>query len=236
MLIVWVIAKTMENPSVVDVAWPCGLVIAGFMYLCFAPINLKIILVASILLIWGLRLASHLFFSRIKKGIVDKRYLNLSKNWQIGQWIGFLFHFQLQGWLIFIVSSVFFFISSSPYFYSTDCLGIICCLTGMLGEKISDNQLLKHRQTQSNQICNAGLWYFSRHPNYFFDWLTWLGFAIFGIRAKYGWLSLLSPLTLYFIMLKVTIPITEQGSIESKKDLYLRYQQNTSKFFPWFKK
>lgn len=239
MLITWLIAQYINNPSVIDVAWPLGLVIAGFIYLYSPPLSTRNVVVGIILLIWGLRLARHLFFTRIKKGIVDKRYAALSEKWKINKSIGFLFHFQLQGWLIFAISTVFFFVSSvenANHLNALDYLAMICCVVGIVGESISDKQLLKFKQTHQKQVCDVGLWYFSRHPNCFFDWLTWFGFALFAVSAHYGWLSFISPLLIYLIMAKGTIPITEAGSIKSRGDLYIKYQKNTSMFFPWFKK
>jgi steroid 5-alpha reductase family enzyme len=84
-------------------------------------------------------------------------------------------------------------------------------------------------------VCNIGLWNYSRHPNYFFDWLTWLGFTLFGIQSNNGYLGLVSLLLLYLIFTRITGPLTERGSVQSRGQKYIDYQNQTSVFFPWFK-
>ncbi|HHS8487784.1 TPA: DUF1295 domain-containing protein, partial [Legionella anisa] len=86
------------------------------------------------------------------------------------------------------------------------------------------------------QVCNVGLWHYSRHPNYFFDLLSWIGFALFAIQSNMGYLGLLSPLMLYVIFTRMTGPMTERSSIQSRGQKYIEYQKQTSMLFPWFKK
>jgi steroid 5-alpha reductase family enzyme len=237
MLVVWAIGISIKNPAIVDVAWPVGLMISGLIYLYGQPINAKIILISLLLIVWAMRLTGYLYFTRIKKGLVDKRYLKLSQNWKIKKSLGFLLNFELQGLFIFIISGVFIFISSTSRvkFPWLDWIAIPLCLIGIIGETLSDMQLQKFKRTNKNKVCNNGLWNYSRHPNYFFDWLTWCGFACFSLQSDYGWIGLVSPLLLYLLMTKVTGPMTERGSIESRGDLYIQYQHTTSMFFPWFK-
>ncbi len=80
-----------------------------------------------------------------------------------------------------------------------------------------------------------GLWRFSRHPNYFFQWLTWVAYAIVALAAPYGWIGLLAPaLMLYLILFVTGIPPAEESSLRSRGDDYRRYQRETSPFVPWF--
>lgn len=238
MLFVWVIAKHINNPSIVDVAWPIGLSVSGFIYLFSQELHLRLFVIMLLLFIWGTRLAAYLYFSRIKKGIVDKRYLKLSENWKFAQSLRFLLNFELQGLFIFIISIPLLFAASQQHTYLNflDYCGISLCLLGILGETIADLQLQGFKKNNPGKVCNLGLWRFSRHPNYFFDWLTWCGFTCFSLQANNGWLSLSSPLLLFLIMTKITGPMTEQGSISAKGELYLDYQRKTAPFFPWFRK
>lgn len=238
MLIVWLIAKKIANPSIIDVAWPIGLMVSGLIYLFSQGEGIRLIVISSLLAIWACRLAGYLYFSRIKKGIVDARYVKLSQQWKISQSIGYLLHFQLQGLFIFIMSFVFMFAAAQDRTYLSliDYLGIILCLTGIVCETLADAQLQRFKQQNKGKVCDVGLWRLSRHPNLFFDWLTWCGFACFAIQANYGWMGLMTPLLLFLIMTKATIPITENGSIASRGNQYLQYQQTTSMFFPWFMK
>lgn len=234
MCLVWVLYKILKNPSVVDVSWSIGLMMSGLIYLLNAPSNGKIIVICMLLVIWALRLSAYLWYTRIRHGHVDKRYTKLSDNWKINKSLGFFLNFQLQGALILIISSVFFWIADVKD-YQLSLLNIAAfaiIIIGILGETLADWQLQIFRKKHKGEVCNHGLWNYSRHPNYFFDWLTWLGFAILALQAKYGYIGLLAPMMMYIIFTKMTGPMTERGSINSRGQKYLDYQKNTPMFFP----
>ena len=233
---VWIVYRVLQNPSVVDVAWPIGLMIAGLLYLRSAePMTLRIDIISVLLVIWGMRLAGYLYLSRIRKNHIDKRYQALSDTWRIAKPLGFFLNFQLQGLLIFIISISFFFASvdQPPTMSNVDFLAICITIIGIIGESIADMQLQFFKKTHQQAVCNVGLWRYSRHPNYFFDWLTWCGFALFGFHHAIGYLSVLSPVCLYIIFTRITGPMTELGSIESRGIAYKAYQKITPMFFPW---
>jgi steroid 5-alpha reductase family enzyme len=105
------------------------------------------------------------------------------------------------------------------------------------GESLADAQLraFKSDPAHKGQVCRAGLWAYSRHPNYFCEWLIWCAYALLAISAPYGWLGLLSPAIILFLLVKVTgIPPTEKQSLRSRGPAYARYQNEVSAFFPWF--
>lgn len=237
MSVVWIIYRLVKNPSIVDVSWPLGLMITGLIYLWTQPITLRITIVSSLLIIWSLRLASYLWLTRIRKRHVDKRYVQLSDNWKISKSLGFFLNFQLQAILIFIVSIVFLFIgiSQEPDFSLLDILACCVVIVGIIGESIADFQLQYFKSHHKNEVCSIGLWRYSRHPNYFFDWLTWCGFTLFSLHSAYGWIGVLSPLTLYVIFNYITGPMTERGSVKAKGQAFIAYQKKTPIFFPRFK-
>jgi len=238
MLIVWGIASLIKNPSIVDVFWSVGLTVSGLIYLFSNDLNQRIILISLILIIWGSRLAGYLLLSRILQNKTDKRYSELSENFKIKKPLGFLLNFQLQGLFIFIISFSFYFIAKEPNleFNYVDYIAILFCFVGVFGETLADKQLTYFKKQKTGTVCNIGLWNYTRHPNYFFDWLTWCGFMVFALRTEYGFIAIVSPLTLYLIMTKITGPMTEDGSIKSKGEAYLTYQKNTNMFFPWLNK
>lgn len=238
MSIMWVLYRILKNPSVVDVSWSLGLMVSGLIYLGAPPLSTRIVLIGSLLVLWALRLAFYLWYTRIRNGHVDKRYIELSTNWKISPSLGFFLNFQLQALLILIISSVFFFISKSTVTDITLTDGIAFCiiLIGVAGETLADLQLQQFKQRHPGEVCNKGLWNYSRHPNYFFDWLSWLGFALCALQSKIGYLALISPLMLYIIFTRMTGPLTEKGSMQSRGQKYIEYQKQTSMFFPWFKK
>ncbi|KTD40536.1 DUF1295 domain-containing protein [Legionella parisiensis] len=238
MSFMWGLYRVLKNPSVVDVSWSLGLMVSGLIYLSFTPFSCRTLVIGILLILWALRLAFYLWYTRIRKGHVDKRYIELSTNWKISHSLGFFINFQLQGLLILIISSVFFLISKSGLTDITmiDILALSIIVVGITGETVADFQLQRFKTQHKGEVCNKGLWNYSRHPNYFFDWLSWIGFALFAIQSNLGYLCLLSPLMLYVIFTRMTGPLTERGSIQSRGQKYIDYQKQTSMFFPWFKK
>jgi steroid 5-alpha reductase family enzyme len=118
-------------------------------------------------------------------------------------------------------------------------LGVAFWATGLLGESLADRQLARFRADPANKgkICQIGLWNYSRHPNYFFEWLVWVGYAVFALGSPWGWLGFIAPALMLHFLLNVTgIPMTEELSLKSKGDAYREYQRTTSAFVPWFKK
>lgn len=233
MLVVWIISMHYQNPSIVDLSWPIGLVISGLIYLCAQQYTYLTMMVSILLLAWGTRLAFYLWYTRIRLGKKDKRYQKLSDDWQFKS-LGFLFNFQLQGFLIFVISSVFLFIGMRTITEITwlDLIAAGLIVISIVLETVSDQQLERCKKLEQKKVCDDGLWHFSRHPNYFFDWLTWCGFTLFAIQEPYGFIGVIAPLTLYLIFTRITGPMTEQGSLESRGKAYARYQKKTNMFFP----
>lgn len=238
MSVMWGLYRLLKNPSVIDVSWSLGLMISGFIYLSMTALSLRIMVIGFLLMVWALRLAGYLWYTRIKLGHVDKRYTELSNDWKISPSVGFFINFQFQGLLILVISSVFFLTSQSDLttITSIDLIGFFIVALGIIGETVADLQLQHFKSQFKGQVCNIGLWQYSRHPNYFFDWLSWVGFAVFGIQSSMGIFAIISPLVLYIIFTQITGPLTERGSIQSRGKRYADYQQQTSFFFPWFKK
>lgn len=238
MACLWGLYRLLKNPSVVDVSWSLGLMISGLIYLALGYLNVRSIVIASLLIAWAFRLAGYLWYTRIRKGHIDKRYTELSANWKISPSLGFFLNFQLQGLLILVISSVFFLIGKSTLTHLTllDGFAFAMVLTGIFGETLADMQLQAFKKQHPGSVCNVGLWQYSRHPNYFFDWVIWVGFALFGLQSNMGYLSFISPLMLYVIFNYLTGPLTEKSSLQSRGQAYLSYQQQTPKFFPWRKK
>lgn len=235
--IVWFIYMTYRNPGVVDMFWPIGLLLAGTLYIAQVPFTISTGISASLLTIWALRLSGYIWYTRVRHFHIDKRYVAISKDWASVSF-GFFLNYQLQAILIWCVAMPFYFIAdrSMIALSSLDYFAIALSLIGIAGEMTADIQLSQFKKAHPKQVCNQGLWQYSRHPNYFFDWLTWLGFALFAIPAEYGYIALVSPILMYVIFNYVTGPITERSSIQSRGQAYLEYQQQTGMFFPQPKK
>ncbi|KTC96157.1 DUF1295 domain-containing protein [Legionella erythra] len=234
MTLVWLWYRITNNPSVVDVGWALGLTISGLVFLNVPPFSLRKGFFSILLCLWGVRLGFFLWSTRIRKGIVDKRYLTLSQDWTIAKPLGFFLNFQLQGFFILLLSLPWFFValSSDTLPNGLDYAAALLALISLGAETLADYQLQVFKRNYPGEVCNQGLWFYSRHPNYFFEWLIWLSFSLFSFSHALGWLGLISPLTLYLLMTRITGPMTEAGSLKARGQAYLDYQQNTPFFFP----
>jgi steroid 5-alpha reductase family enzyme len=235
MSLIWLWYRMTDNPSVVDVGWASGLTLSGLVYLSQQALSARTVVLGIALMLWGIRLGGYLWWTRIRRHHVDKRYTALSHSWTIKKPLGFFINFQLQGIFIFIVSISWYFISLSPEknLNLLDLTGLICFIFALSFEALADLQLQQFKKNRPGDVCNQKLWRFSRHPNCFFDWLSWCAFTIFALSSPYGVLSFISPLALYLIMVFMTIPITERESIKSRGQNYIEYQLITPKFFPF---
>jgi len=238
MLLAWVSYLLTRVGSLIDLFWALGFVVLMLLYYLFSDRDSVAGFYMLILgLVWALRLFVYLFFYRNVASVEDPRYTELSSTWKIKKSLGFLTNYLMQGFLMLVISLPFMVtFSTSIHFDLFFWLGICLSLVGVVNEAIADLQLIRFKKNKVEHkmnVCRLGWWKFSRHPNYFFDWLTWLGFSIIALSHPLGWIALLSPLALLFVFLGVTINITEQHALISRGEAYWQYQQTTSKFFPW---
>ncbi len=120
-----------------------------------------------------------------------------------------------------------------------DIAATVLLITALLGEATADRQLhqFKCRHPDPAAVCNVGLWSCSRHPNYFFEWMSWLAYPLFAIDLAgynpYGWLALLAPTLMYSLLVHVSgIPILEEHMARTRGDAFRDYQRTTPAFFP----
>jgi len=239
MLLVWGIYLCIGNTSIVDVFWSIAIASAALCYSGIGEHAQGVIWIQAVLVLWALRLSGFLFVTRIVRRKVDNRYEELASGWQMKKHLGFLLNFQFQGLLAMVIACPFLFIAKLDHVvtisdFSKIGLGII--MVAILLETLADIQLLRFARKKTAGVCAVGLWRYSRHPNYFFDWVVWLGFATLATQAKWGWFSYVSPLLLLFLMCGITIPLTEKQSLKSRGQPYADYQAATSMFFPKWRK
>lgn len=243
MLVLWFVQRAIRDAGVVDVGWSFSLGASAAIVALLADGDPgRRVLIAVLAGIWGTRLALHLLTDRVLKGEEDGRYQDLRES--IGpekiQRFFFVFY-QAQAVSVVVLALPFFLIVNDPRPFPgvLDYVGVGLWLVGVGGESLADWQLRKFKKDPDakGRTCRVGLWRYSRHPNYFFEWIIWVSYAVLALAAPLGWLGVLSPLIILFLVLKVTgIPPTEKRAIKSRGEDYRRYQQETSAFFPWFPK
>ena len=242
MLILWAIHLWIRNAAIVDVGWALGLPILAVFYAYAGPgYSARKYAIAAMAGFWGVRLATYLLFARVIGHPEEGRYVQLRAEWKTNLPLRFLFFFEFQALLDVVLSLPFLLAcldANAPLGW-TEKLGGAIWLVGMAGEALADAQLDRFKKNPANKgkTCRAGLWNYSRHPNYFFEWVIWMGYAVFAVASPWGWLAFLSPaLILYFLLGLTGIPATEAQALRSRGEEYREYQRTTSAFVPWFKK
>ncbi|MBL7994902.1 DUF1295 domain-containing protein [bacterium] len=241
MLAVWLIHIPLKNAGIVDVAWAFGLALLACLYAAMGSGDgIRKWTLGLMVAIWGLRLTLHLFV-RVIGHEEDGRYQQMRKNWTGNIALKFLGFFQFQALLNAVLAIPFLLvaINPSPGLSAFEFTGMAIWLVALAGESTADQQLktFKNNPANKGKTCRSGLWNYSRHPNYFFEWLIWVSFFVFGLGSPYGWVGIIGPALMLYFLFKVTgIPATEAQALRTKGDDYKEYQRTTSAFFPWFKK
>jgi steroid 5-alpha reductase family enzyme len=242
MTVLWLIEVARNDASVVDVGWSAGLgVLAIFFAITSDGDPPRRWLVGVLAALWSFRLAGYLLFNRVIGKEEDGRYQNLRKRWGGRAHFYFFFFFQAQALLdvLFGIPLLIAMTAPRPDLDPWDFAGAAVLLVAVFGEMIADGQLARFRRDPGNRgkVCDVGLWRYSRHPNYFFEWLHWWAYVLFAVGHAYWWGTLFAPaLMLYFLFYVTGIPATEAHALRSRGDAYRRYQRTTSVFIPWFPK
>ena len=244
-LIGWGISIGIDNHTFVDVAWGINhVVFAGlsctnsFTDLSALKSNPRNMVGMFLISLWFARLSGFLFKERIFKRHVDPRYDEMAKTRKINNNVHTFIQFQLQGFMsLFTGFSInYLFINSSTALGPLGIIGVITCIIGLIGEATADKQLqnFKNTNTIKGNTFRDGLFKYSRHPNLFFDIVFWTGIAIYSINPAniIGSLpTFFGPLCLWFLMAKITIPITEKHMRTTRPD-WEKTLKETNTFLP----
>ncbi|HPF37612.1 MAG TPA: DUF1295 domain-containing protein [Phycisphaerae bacterium] len=242
MIALWAIQRRTGDAGIVDVGWSALLGVLAIWYAIAldGPAHRRLV-VAVLAGCWSFRLASYLLIDRVISGEEDGRYQAIRRNWAANLQTFFFWFFQAQGLLDWLLALVFVtaILNPTPDLRWTDYAAIALWIVSVVGESIADRQLRCFRNEPANKglVCRRGLWRYSRHPNYFFEWLHWWTYVLLAIGSPFVWLTPLAPIVMLLLILKVTgIPPTEARAIESRGDAYRDYQCTTSALIPWFPK
>jgi len=238
--VVYLIARRLDNFGVVDVAWSLAFgPVALFYGLAENGAPLRRILITTMAGLWSLRLGLHLarrVLGHLK--VEDARYRQLRQEWGPQGGVRMFLFFQAQAGLVAVLSLPFALAAGNvrPGLGWCELAGVLLWCVAWAGEALADAQLAAFKRAPGNrgQVCATGLWAWSRHPNYFCEWLVWVAFALFAFDAPFGWTALVCPALMLHFLLRVTgIPYTEQQLLRSKGEAYAAYRARTSAFLPW---
>ncbi len=233
-------ARRLRNFGVVDIAWAGGfLPLAAFCALRGEGAVIHRVLIGVMMGAWSLRLALMLG-DRVWRlhPEEDGRYVQLRKEWadRLDATMAGFYLLQAQLLVLLGLPAALAAGNAAPNISAWEWAGAALWLVALAGETLADAQLAAFKRDPANRgkVCDRGLWRYSRHPNYFFEWLVWIGFALVATPAPHGWMAWACPLLMVFFLLRVTgIRYTEEQLLRSKGAAYRAYQERTSAFIPW---
>ncbi|MGU3493462.1 DUF1295 domain-containing protein [Xanthobacteraceae bacterium A53D] len=241
----WAIAERTGRTGWIDAIWSFAVGVAG---LCAAliplqdadPITARQWLVAGMVALWSLRLGGHISL-RNRGGGDDPRYAHLRKEWGANARVQLLLFLQVQaasGFLL-VLSVLVAARNPLPGLTLFDALGVLILLAAVAGEGLADAQLARFRADPANKgrVCDIGLWAHSRHPNYFFQWLGWVGYAVIAMQSvivyPWGLVALSGPAFMYLLLVHASgIPPLEAHMLRSRGEAFRAYQRRVNAFFP----
>jgi steroid 5-alpha reductase family enzyme len=240
MVILWVVQRKTKNAAIGDVGWCVGLIASVLLYITQAPVGIeRIMLTAMLVLMYAGRLGHHIYSQRIAGQPEDNRYRRLRKEWGDSESVNMFVYFQWKAVSVAVFSLPFLVVLWNPRIPSAvvEMLGLLIWGLAVSWEAKADRQLAYFRADPRNKgrVCREGLWRYSRHPNYFFDWLHWCSYVVMTLGAP-GWLfTWVGPIGMGWLLLRVTgIPRAEREALSTRGEEYKAYQTTTNAFFPWF--
>lgn len=240
----WLVALRTGQSSWIDAIWSFATggfgAAAALIPLADTQVSIRQVLVAVLALLWALRLGIHIAV-RTARGGDDPRYKQLREEWGRAFRRRLFWFLQIQALaaLALAVSIMLAAHNPAPGLRFSDWLGVAVLIVAVLGESIADRQLSAFRSDPANKgkVCDVGLWAISRHPNYFFEWLGWLAYAIIAIDLAgayhWGWLALAGPFVMYWLLVHASgIPPLEAHMLRSRGKTFRDYQQRVNAFWP----
>mgnify|MGYP006291349183 CR=1 FL=1 len=240
MTVLYGVRRATRNAGVVDVGWAFG--VGGLALVLAATASgdpWRRVLVAGLVGAWSLRLGFYLLVDRVIGAEEDGRYRALLQSWgEKAEPRLFVLYLAQAGFVVmFCMPLLPALNSTAPPGNLYDILAVCVWSVAVLGESLADRQLAAWREAPEHRgrTCRRGLWRYSRHPNYFFEWVHWWTYVLLAAGAPWAWLSLFGPVAMLLFLFRFTgIPYTEAQALKSRGEDYARYQRSTSSFFPWF--
>jgi steroid 5-alpha reductase family enzyme len=242
MLAAWAFGLSRKNGGWTDVFWTIG---SGITLAAAAlwPIrpnaepDARQWLVAALVAAWAARLGGYLV-PRVAAHPEDPRYAAFRRAWGAHYARNMLWVSLPQAPATgFLALSVLIAAQAGGPLGWRDAAGVLVFLVGVGGEALADVQMKRFKADPANRgkVCDVGLWGWSRHPNYFFEWLVWLAYPAIGFDPgrPLTWLSFAAPVVMFVLLTRVSgIPPLEESQLKSKGEAYAAYQRRVSAFLP----
>ncbi len=238
----WWIQRITGNAGWIDTIWTFSLgAVAVILTLTQERVSHRQIMAAAFAGIWSVRLGLHLF-TRTLHITDDPRYRDLMEQWgpRAGSRLFWFLQSQAAVSILLAGSIVVAAQNPAPFLRPLDLLAALVFSVGLIGGGLADLQLrrFKSRPENRGRICDRGLWRWSRHPNYFFEWMCWLSYPLLAMDGTgaypLGYVAFLAPVCMYWLLAHVSgIPPLETHLMRTRGGLFAVYRARTSAFFPW---
>lgn len=239
----WIVQIRTGQGGWADAFWSYGLGIAG-VGVSLVPAGAdgwttRQLIVAVLIGLWGARLGTHIA-RRAANEKEDARYARLRDEWGDSYRVKMFGFMMLQAGAASLLLLGVLLAARNPAadLGLLDYLAIAVSIVAIAGEALADQQLkgFKASNTQPHQICDVGLWAWSRHPNYFFEWLGWCAWPLFAINLSgewiWGWGAIIAPLYIYWLLNHVSgVPLVEAHMQRTRPQAFADYARRTSRFF-----
>jgi steroid 5-alpha reductase family enzyme len=235
-VLAWLFSLVRHDVSVVDSLWSLFITTAGIVYALMLPSsNGRAVLMLALAVVWALRLSIYISW-RNHGQPEDRRYQQIrARNQPNFELKSLYLIFVLQALLAWIVSAPFLAgVSGQNPLNALDFVGAALAAFGIVFEAVGDQQMARFKRDPAHQgqVMDRGLWRYTRHPNYFGECCTWWGLYLIALAAGGAWWSIVSPLLMTFLLLKVSGVSLLEADITERRPAYRDYIARTSAFIP----
>jgi steroid 5-alpha reductase family enzyme len=232
----WYVQYRTSNAGIVDIAWSFGTGLCAIGFAAASPGDaMRRGLLCGMAGIWAARLGFYLI-RRVFSEAEDGRYRMLREKWGERTQPMLFGFFQVQAlWAALFALPMLAAARGNGSLGARDAIAVALWVVSVAGESMADAQMGRFRADPAHrgQVCRDGLWGWSRHPNYFFEWIHWFAYPLMAGVSPFAWVAWAGPCLMLFFLTKVTgIPVTEARSLISRPETYRAYQREVSAFIP----
>jgi steroid 5-alpha reductase family enzyme len=241
MMLAWGVQRATGSSGWIDTIWSFAVGLGGMAAAILADGDAgRRATVFILIAIWSIRLGSHIG-ARTRGGGEDPRYAKFIEEWGASAAVKLFVFLQVQALAAFILVLAVAVAVANPALFPRplDIIAIVIAIVAIGGEALADAQLARFRKSPEAKasVCETGLWRYSRHPNYFFEWLGWCAWLFFALdfsgRFAWGWLAVLAPMLMYWLLVHVSgIPPLEDHMLRSRGEKFRALQRRVNAFFP----